>query len=249
MRALLIAASTEGYRDPAANEMRTRALLRALERAPAARIVIVPTGYWTARRDREVNDVICEVMHAVFDAIGSRPLTLLGGIDALPIPSPEQLPSRVKRGRLPFEYFALNAADAAGPWRQISTTSETAPLAPSAALDTLAGRILDVDGRRVLPLLCGEMHNPAVRAAAASTGASLIAVLGHAGLGQGLVPTLAAVHATTDAPILHTQHLAPRSSGNHHWIDRHGAARHADLTPIADLDHPMFWLSARSIAA
>lgn len=248
MRVLLIAASTDGYRNPAANLRRTHALLRALERAPAARLVIVPAGYWTARRDREVNDVICDVMHAVFDAIGTRPLTLLGGVDSLPTPSADRIPSLVKRGRLPFEYFALNAGDAAGPWRQISTTSETAPLARAATLDTLTERLLDVDGRRVLPLLCGEMHNPTVRAHAAITGASLVAILGHAGLGQGLVPTLSAVHAITAAPILHTQHLAPRSSGQHHWIDRHGTARHADLSPIAKPDHPNLWISARSIA-
>jgi hypothetical protein len=249
MRALLLSASTDGYRDPADNRARTDALIRALGREPDARLVIVPAGYWTARRSREVNDVIAEVMHAVFAAIGTRPLTLLGGVDALPVPDPDRLPSLVKRDRLPFEAFALHDGDAVGPWRQISTTSDTAALAPSRALDTLSDRVLKLDGRRLLPLVCGEMHSPAIRARAAALAPALVAVLGHAGLGQGLVPTLRSVHAATRTPVLHTQHLSPSSSGQHHWVDRRGTARHAALSiERADDERASAWLSARSIA-
>lgn len=248
MRVLVIAASTDGYRDPAANRVRTRAVIRAMERAPAARLVIVPAGYWTARRDREVNDVIAEVMNDVFGSIGSRTFTLLGGVDARPLPDSERIPSRVKHVALPFYAFALHDGDAAGPWRQVSTTSATAPLTPARALDDLPERVLELDGRRFLPVICGEMHNRAVRDRLASIGMSLVPVLGHAGLGQGLVPTLSAIHTACGAPVIHTQHLAPNSSGSHHWIDQHGTAHHAPLARRQADDEATSWLSARSVS-
>lgn len=247
MRALLLSASTDGYRDPACNRARTDVLIRALGRAPDARLVVVPAGYWTARCYREVNDVIAEVMNDVFDVIGARPLTLLGGVDALPVPGGDRLPSLVKRDCLPFEAFALHDGDAVGPWRQISTTRDTAALAPARALDGLSDRVLTVDGHRLLPLVCGEMHSPAIRDRAAALDPGLVAVLGHAGLGQGLVPTLRSVHTATRTPVLHTQHLSPSSSGQHHWVDRRGAARHAPLERSAADERVSSWISARSI--
>jgi hypothetical protein len=243
MRVLLVAASTHGYRSPDANAARTAALRRAIERAPSStELVIIPAGYWTAPRDSAVSDVLASLASELAPLLAPRSLALLAGIDALPAPT--QLPSTIRRGALPFWGFALDGADVCGPWRQISTTRPTSTLAPPAAIDDIIDRVLEVGGRRILPLLCGEMHSRLIRDRAASTETDLVAVLGHAGLGQGLVPTLASIHAATATPVLHTQHLAPHSHGSHHWIDSRGAPRHAPPTA----DRAAFWLSSRSIA-
>jgi hypothetical protein len=98
----------------------------------------------------------------------------------------------------------------------VSTTSADADDAPDSAVQAVGHRAFRLNVATFLPLLCGEMHNPGIRDVIAASGPEVVLVAGHAGLGQGLVPSLSALSNAGTRLAIHTQHLTTRA--NHHWM-------------------------------
>jgi hypothetical protein len=253
MHALIVEASSEGFRDPTTNDTRTTALLAELERmSKQVRLVIVPAGYWMARNENGVRALANKIASKLSPVLIERRCALIGGIDAEPLPATKPgTEVLIRTAKLPFFGFAvLEDGQVTGPWRQVSTTGDNYNCAPPKAADRIRDRLLSIDGVAVLPLVCGEMHNENVRSLVGSTGATLVTVSGHKSLGSGLKPSLAAVRHRSAAadrdrmPVLHAQHLVPHSGGSVHWVDRTGKPnKKAVQTPGAG-----FWLFAHEVA-
>ena len=103
-------------------------------------------------------------------------------------------------------------------------------------------RVSKEKGGNVVPLVCGEMHNERIRQVAATLKPRVIAVCGHDGLGQGLVPALLALNDRSGAAAIHCQHLDPSSAGHHHAVDRAGQRLTEELNKQAIGDDD-FWYS------
>jgi hypothetical protein len=227
MRAVLVAASNSGFRDPSENRLRTEALLDVLGNASkSVKLIVVPAGYWTAANEGALGPLLAEIVDALRKIVKSSGATLLGGIDSLPVPRSKHLTEVVKKHGLPFWGFAITAGGKLmGPWRQVSTTGDNSTKAPPERVAEVASRALDLAGWKVLPVICGEMHSDGVREQAANAKADLVTVFGHASLGQGLVPSLKAMRRSSGAAVVHVQHLVVRTSASLHWLGSDGRRR------------------------
>lgn len=255
--ALLVSASAHDFSDPtaAAWTQRTDAMEKAVRAAPpATALIVAPAGYWTVAAEDLVPAALRSLSARLKAALRCRNCTLVAGIDALPpTKTTRTVPRLVATYSLRSWGFAITSqGHIVGPWRQISTTNDNAALAPSAVYETLRERVLRVRRERVMPLVCGEMHNEHVRQQIAALGPSVVAVSGHRSLGRGLVPSLHAVRARVIAagqPAslgLHAQHLVRYTRANVHWVDRGGVEHAAPARPAAARDP--FWLHGTPVS-
>jgi hypothetical protein len=235
LRILAVAASAEGFGDADANKRRNQLLIEAIGTRDGQRasVVVVPAGYWTARRQDDVSGLMGRVARAVGSAL--RPdKWLVGGVDVAHRTRSKSSGGKgrdgddpwlwaVKREALPFWGFAVSPDGSVhGPWRQLSTRSSNGLLARETSVQNVSSRCVGVRDCGVMPLVCGEMHSAALRSELGGIRPALVVVSGHSGLGQGLVGSLDAVHRESSAPVLHVQHLAPRTRGRIHWVTANG---------------------------
>lgn len=252
MRILVVAASNAGLwsSERSASAARTAALLKAVESASReVRLVMVPAGYWTAASRPAAANVLHNLAAATTTVLANKRLTLIGGIDSLPIPTKKELSPAVSKHALPFGGFRLTASGVgAGPWRQVSTTRANAVTAPQAKIDAIASRVFDVGSNKVLPLVCGEMHSQPIRSLASKIAPDLVAIFGHQKLGQGLTPSIRAMHRVTGAAVVHTQHLVPTTRGRIHWITAGGEMGSEPVATQGE-NHGItgFWISTHEI--
>lgn len=245
MRALVVMASTTGTGQPDCNSKRTTALQAALSRAnKSVKLVLVPAGYWTAPDEASVHKLASWLVAELAGELLRRGAVLLGGIDALPHSRKTDIDALVKQHALPFWGFGISEqGKRLGPWRQVSTTRANSTSARDEWIQRIEDRAFTIAKRRVLPLLCGEMHNARVRQLAAASKANLVAVSGHWSLGQGLKRSLMAVHAPSRAAVVHVQHLAPNTRGSVHWVRLDGSEPDQPVMPKGcHSDVPGFWV-------
>ena len=90
--------------------------------------------------------------------------------------------------KLPY-HGALRGQVSAGPWKQTSDTSVNSWDVPDADVPA-AGRVVEIGGKRVGVLLCGELFSERARQSFGELNLQLSVDLGHVGMGQGLIPAM-----------------------------------------------------------
>lgn len=202
--------SPHRFRDPTHNLCRHTLLRELLTRLAVERVafVAIPAGYITVATEDQVTLAVAEIADLV-EACG---VGVIGGVDVVHPKRGKadvETDELVTEGRLPYFGFAAfpTSVSAEVPtWRQASTTSGNADLAPNNALPDVA-RVVTVRGTTVFPLLCGELYNRRIREALPTFEPSLVLDLGHSGMGQGLIPAMTSVANATGCPVAHTQHV------------------------------------------
>jgi len=229
MRVLAVNASDRGYRDPEHNNVRERCFVDLLAEALRrdCSILILPGAFWTLEHEADMADYLS----GLADLARAKGVAVVGGVDlASPLRKTGLLEDRegtkleaaIRSRTLPFFGFAIDEAGAVhGPWRQLSSTHLNAELA-SAYVREVDGREVLLQGRSVVPLVCGEMHNAELRERLGRLTPDLVTVSGHAYLGCGLVPTLKAVFGQTESPVVHVQHLVENTRGSMYVVDGDG---------------------------
>jgi hypothetical protein len=203
----------------------------------------LPAGIWVARDMRRLNEFI----HTASRIACRHKIAIVGGTDIRRSKKPKlETKRQVTKGKktlLPNFGFAVdvlgNCYGENGQWRQLSTTNANAKVA--SAVDA-PQRIFGVNGSHVAVVVCGEMHNQAIRTAIAKEHPHVVLVSGHLGLGQGLIPTLIAFYKAAHVPILHSQHLAGKNT-KLHMIDIRGISRPVSVRSALQVPPPT-WVAA-----
>jgi hypothetical protein len=107
----------------------------------------------------------------------------------------------IRRGELGYVGFAAGPAGVRV-WRQSSISSGQAELVP-AELMPGPDRVVEVAGNKVAALVCGEVLSGRARTAIAATRPDLAVDLGHAGMGQGLIPAMRNLAGQAACPLAH----------------------------------------------
>jgi hypothetical protein len=210
-------------------------------RAERVAFVAIPAGYVTVTTEDQVTLAVAEIADLA-EACG---VGVIGGVDVV-YPkrgkADVEVDELVGEGRLPYFGFAAfpTSVTAEVPvWRQASTTSGNADLAPD---DTLpdAGRVVSVGESTVLPLLCGEVFSRRVREKAAALHPHLTIDLGHTGMGQGLIPAMANLAGQTGRPVAHSQHVW---RGSLHFVSAAGEQRSVPIDGQPFVGDDEFWVA------
>lgn len=235
--------SNTGFRDPAHNPHRLAVLRELLTRLAAERVefVAIPAGYLTVRSEEEVTAAVADIADVV-EACG---VAVVGGVDVEYSAHAKQSPDSdelVSEGRLPYFGFAAfpTAVSAEVPvWRQASTSSSNADLAPAEALPGW-DRIVMVGGRAVVPLVCGELFNWRAREKLAGFGPGLVLDLGHSGMGQALIPAMTSIANAVGCPVAHTQHTW---DGSLHFVSADGDQQSVPSHGQPGVGDATFWIA------
>jgi hypothetical protein len=234
MKVLAAAVSVEGFRRPSGNARRFAVLVSVLARARREHcaFVALPAGFFYARAPDEVAPIVERAReHAVAARVG-----LVAGVDVRPSGTPR------RRGMLAFAVDGKGHVH--GPWPQQSRTTHDAT--DDNAVD-VARRTVRFGRHTVAILVCGEMFHPGTRARLAEQRLHLVLDVGHAGLGQGLVPTLQSIAATASAPALHVQHLSGQG-GHLHFVDENGRSVPRPVRDALIEGEPWFSTAVREVA-
>jgi hypothetical protein len=150
----------------------------------------------------------------------------------------------IRSGRLPFFGFAARPTRAEPEvpiWRQASVTSWDAEFAPDARLPD-GDRVVRVGDRCVAVLLCGELFSDRARDRVTKLGADAVVDLGHARMGQGLIPAMTSVAKAAKKPVAHSQHLVGRTGRSLHFVAADGTQRSVLTDGAPHLDDGDFWI-------
>jgi hypothetical protein len=222
MRVVQTAISTQGFRQPAFNTDKTTLLedLALLASQRKCSLLVVPAGFWTVTTFAGCGHFVATARRIATQ----RKIAIVGGIDVEKVAKGGITRTMVQGSAIPYFGFAVDSKGQihgpGGVWRQISSTRKNAVHASPV---NLAARLINVAGWKVGVVLCGEMHSPYVRAAIGALRPDLVVVAGHAGLGQGLVPSLSATNRATGTAVVHCQHLTSRA--NMHMVTANGASK------------------------
>jgi hypothetical protein len=223
MRVLQTAVSTQGFRQPGSNSDKTKLLedLAAEAQRRKCSLLLVPAGFWCVNTPAGWAQLVATARRIA----KKRKIAIVGGIDVgRSLGKGGITKTMVQQRAIPYFGFAVDSKGKThgpgGLWRQISSTSKNAVHVP---LVNSAARPINVAGWRVAVVLCGEMHSPYVRVVMGALRPDLVVVAGHAGLGQGLVPSLTAMNGVTGAAVVHSQHLS--SYARMHMVSSSGASK------------------------
>jgi hypothetical protein len=257
MRLLQVVVGKHGYRNPAGNSARNELLGEVLRLADESSAVglVLPAGFWTVDAPSQVSPFAKSIQKR----IGRCSIAVIAGIDVTmsgELSLRKRKPTSrtaskkdpgIRSGSLPYHGFAIDSSGAlVGPFQQQSRTAEDAsdarPLDPER-------RWVRIGDGNVAVLVCGEGHNKGYRQVLAERPADAVAMIGHDGLGQGLVPTIRCIARLTQRPVLHVQHLATKA--RLHFADETAlnhpvAARDTARTPFTE-DGPWFAWAIRDL--
>lgn len=239
MKILHTVVSTEGFRTPSCNAQRLRLLRKLLQLTSEnkAQLLVIPGGFFSVRDWHEIDQIIQEAGRLAEEIR----VTLIGGADLI---RPENKLSReidelVAPHKLPFFGFAVNTASAhpksRSIWRQTSTNNQNAD---RVADEHLPGstRIMDVTGKSVAILICGELFNKRARDSIAALHPDMVIDIGHSGMGQGLIPAMRSVAHYSRCPVVHSQHLKGYKNRNIHFVDSNEYQHSQEVTA-----NPLIW--------
>jgi hypothetical protein len=235
MKVMSVNASRAGLWEPERNDERTQAFEHTLDAAVREKValLLLPGGFWSGR----TASARAKITDALQEAAERTGIAIVTGVD-------DVAAKKGRKGDGNVECYGIlitRQGELLGPWQQLSTTSDDS-VDESIDADSVRERVSKERGGDVVPLICGEMHNERIRQVTASLKPRVVAVCGHVGLGQGLVPALQALNNRSGAAAIHCQHLDPNSTGHHHAIKRSGERLTAELNKqwIGDND---FWYS------
>ncbi|WP_123784163.1 hypothetical protein [Corallococcus macrosporus] len=235
MKLLQVAIGKNGYKNPAGNSARIELLGKILQLADRSKAagVVLPAGFWAVEAPSRVSPFA----KSIKKMIGHCGIAVIAGIDVVmecELSSGKRGPTScpaLKKGSglgissLPYYGFAIDSwGSLVGPFQQQSRTAKDAiyarPLNPE-------HRWVRIGEGKVAVLVCGEGHNKAYRQALAERPADAVAMIGHDGLGQGLVPTITCIARITQRPVLHVQHLAMKA--RLHFADESAVCHPVDV--------------------
>jgi len=244
MRLIQTVASAEGFRDGASNQGRLGLLeeLIRLSKREAARLLLVPACFLTARSEDDVPALMADV-----DRLASgAEVAVIGGVDVAG-PASKRAPTiddLVRNGRLPYFGFAIGrvalAADSGRLWRQTSVNHSNADQIPNEAVPG-GERVVTVDGIRMGVLICGELFSWRARQGIGKAGARLVVDVGHSGMGQGLIPAMRGVAKEGQCCVAHSQHLSGWYGRAVHFVDARGEQLSADVDQAHLVEHGSLW--------
>lgn len=221
MKVLQTAISSDEFRDPASNVDKTTLLevLALLTSRNRCSLLVVPAGFWGVPSMAAWGPLRARVRRIA----RRHRIAIVGGIDVGQLGKDGITNGMVKNRKIPFFGFAADSKGRVhGPdsrWQQTSSTCENAAHAQPV---NLAARLVHIAGLEVAVVVCGEMHSAHVRKFVGSLCPDLVVVVGHAGIGQGLVPSLKAMNSATEAPVVHAQHLTTKAKM--HMVTAQGAS-------------------------
>lgn len=244
MRVMQTLASSEGFRDLAANDRRTtlfrELLLKALDQS--ARAIVLPGGYWFAADESEAEQL---AMARGIEAADADVL-LIAGVDISETPA-----SRVKGeasppkgGRFPYFGFACRLGSGFHWWRQTSTNSRNAAEVPDADVPG-ENRVVTVEGDRIGVLICGELFNQRARVAMAAAKLALTVDLGHVGMGTGVTRSMEGIAKYGGCAVMHSQHVAPHGNASLHFVDARGVRESVKADDCDYVQAGELWIAYR----
>ena len=245
MRIFQTVISVERFHDVNANVDKEQLLEELAKQCLDAEceLLHLPAGFWSVREVGEIDGRI----QATRRIARRHGLAVVGGID-ISHSKKSKLSKTRRKGPLQSFGFGIDSAGRCygenGQWRQLSASRDDATFA--SPIDARQ-RMLVVNDSRVAVVLCGEMHNPAIRRAIAEENPDVILVSGHKSLGQGLVPTLEAFHRATvqvgrGVAVLHSQHLKGKGASLH-MVDARGISHPIPARANIKVSSPL-WAAA-----
>jgi hypothetical protein len=249
MKIMQTVASSTGFRDNNHNPTRLQVLAELLTVATreSVELVILPGGYLTANREADLNPAIDEVARLA----NCHRLAVVGGLDVMSRPSGKQMSSpgkggltqdqQVAQGCLPYFGFALYR-DQRSVWRQTSSSAANAETLEDRQFPS-RNRLVDLGGRKVAVLICGELFNWRARQAMLELYPDIVVDLGHVSMGQGLIPAMRNLASMAGCPIAHSQHLASWYGRSIHWVDGQGVQDSVSTESSPFLGDDEFWIS------
>ncbi|HEX8824009.1 MAG TPA: hypothetical protein VF794_29085 [Archangium sp.] len=204
MRVLQTLVSVKGFRRPANNTLRLRALdaLFSIAKKNDCPVLLLPMGFLFAT-DEADRDLLFD---RVADAARGAGVAVVGGIDVGAASKRKVTKMDVLARRLPyFGFVVAGDGQLLGQWRQTSTTSDNYDPRQAFPGDE---RTVPIAGTKVSVLLCGEIFNPYAAKAIGKMRPAAVFAPGHARMGMGLIPALQRIHKSTICPVLHAHHVA-----------------------------------------
>ncbi len=237
MKLLQTIVSSSGFRESDHNPLRVEALKQVLKVASSfsTDLLLLPGGYFAAEDERQSVSIVEEMDHL---AKRSK-VSLVFGIDLPASPSGKGTRHPV----LPY-FGSVCGLTTAGPWKQTSDTSTNADDVADEDVPSLA-RVVEVAGKQIGVLLCGELYSRWARRSFAELKLDLTVDLGHAGMGQGLIPAMKSFARYGGCAVAHSQHVSPPGNASLHFVNRRGTSQ---PVPISNCDYfgdDEFWIAWR----
>jgi hypothetical protein len=214
--ATIVGTDDQRFRRVTANEERI-ALAKRIATATQVKVdlVLLPAGFLTASDADEVKTRARELA-ALFSHCG-----LLAGVDIDRAQSGKsgghagKSRATDKSGKnavkeYPFWGFATDGGTLKELWQQRSVM-------PGEAVEDTSGRMVNVGGKDVGVLLCGEIYNNDLRPALHTLKPYVVVDLGHKSMGRRFTYTLLNVADAVGCNVYHTQHVALGSREASQW--------------------------------
>jgi hypothetical protein len=177
LRVCTTVVTTDGQCEAKSNEARCSMATQLMEQeAKNIDLLVLPAGYLRARSEDEVRGVAAPVI----DGARALGVAVIVGVDV----ERPRLPSerRVKDYELPYFLVAWAPGYArAEVWRQRSATGADAAAAPADRAGDV--RALEVRGKSVAAIACGEVFSPLIRESIASAKPKLAVLAAHSASG------------------------------------------------------------------
>lgn len=210
MRILQTLVESSTFRDPAANPERTARFRELLTKAQQHRadVLLLPGGYWTVATQAEVEPLAVEMCALA----AKHSLTLVAGID---LPPPSATTKRTSR-RADLPYYGIVGVPGMSLhcWQQTSSDNTNA-LNVTAADIPGPERVVQVGTQTLGILICGEIFSVPARTRLADQNPTVVVDLGHAGMGQGLIPAMRSLARMASCTVIHSQHVKYDTSSLH----------------------------------
>lgn len=247
MRLLQTIVAKTGFRTVPHNAQRLAALdqLLYLAHMTSVDLVLLPGGYLTAKDEIGVSELIADVERRASVA-GT---TLAFGVDFLTSSLGGKSKGKgveEKGGRnacLPY-FGAVCGRSNGGPWRQTSDDNCNAADVEEGDVPG-ATRVVDIAGRRVGVLICGELFSRRARKSVAELNLDLVIDLGHVSMGTGVTRAMENIARNGGCTVAHTQHVISTSNGGLHFVEADGERRSVPISDCEWFGDDDFWIAWR----
>lgn len=244
MKLIQTVVSSAGFRDAASNPERLSLLedLIKVVVAEKAHLLVVPAGFLSAKAEEDVPALIGEIERRA-NAAG---IAVIGGVDLVgrSAKTSANTDDQVRTGQLPFFGFAVGQLklprNSGHPWRQTSVTNSNAELVPA---ENVPGqeRCVTIDGKSMSVFICGELFSRQARKGVCQSRVSLVIDIGHAGMGQGLIPAMRSLAMEGNCSVGHAQHLSDWYGRSLHFVDRQGEQLSVQTTADCLVENDSLW--------
>jgi hypothetical protein len=233
-------ASNVGFRDPAANERRTRLFreLMSIARERVADAILLPGGYWTAN----VSDEVQPLAESICVEAERAGLVLIAGIDVQSAHGKLTNPKKGVKPLLPYYGFVGGNALSTRVWRQTSSDSRNALDVVKAEVPGV-DRIVRLSVGSIGVLICGELFSSPARASMSALAPSVVVDLGHASMGTGVTPSMERIASDGKCAVAHTHHVVPDGNARLHFVAASGVRASVPVNDCDWIGDEDFWIA------